>query len=238
MAVAGQLSSGETLQLTFGRVGSDRRSKQWEAGRVVECLGGVLRGPSPASPPPPHTTTTTTPPHPPICHHPPASQPERGFYAQRDGAILAYLALSVAAHKFRWVPLNLLVLILNLINLAVCWRLKGGRWVGVGSGWEGGSAWRRGGVLGGAATGCHGDVQRAPGHRCCTSPAPPPPPAPCPAPGPAATCRNGAGRSAGGGGEGPADKYTASPAAPASRLLPSPTPRPESSPFNCSPPQS
>ncbi|PSC72217.1 selenocysteine-specific translation elongation factor [Micractinium conductrix] len=74
MAVAGQLSSGETLQLTFGRVGSDRR--------------------------------------------------KRGFYAQRDGAILAYLALSVAAHKFRWVPLNLLVLILNLINLAVCWRLK------------------------------------------------------------------------------------------------------------------
>ena len=55
------------------------------------------------------------------------------FHAPRDGAIAAYLALSLAAYFSRSLPLAALVLVLNLINLLVCARLKGG-WVG---GWVG-----------------------------------------------------------------------------------------------------
>lgn len=49
---------------------------------------------------------------------------KQGFYAPRDLSILAYLLLSILAYSSRSVPLALLVLTLNAINLSICMHLK------------------------------------------------------------------------------------------------------------------
>ena len=48
-----------------------------------------------------------------------------GFYLRRDLPIIAYLLLSALSYLTRSVPLALLVLCFNVVNLAICLRLKG-----------------------------------------------------------------------------------------------------------------
>lgn len=56
---------------------------------------------------------------------------KQAFYAPRDVSLLVYLAASVLVHSAHSVPLALLVLVLNGLNLGICLRLKGER----GEGW-------------------------------------------------------------------------------------------------------
>jgi hypothetical protein len=51
-----------------------------------------------------------------------------GFYLRRDLPIIAYLLLSALSYLTRSVPLALLVLCFNVVNLAICLRLKSSIW--------------------------------------------------------------------------------------------------------------
>jgi hypothetical protein len=49
------------------------------------------------------------------------------FHAPRDLSLLSYLVATVLAYTSVSVPLALLVLVMNIVNLSMCLRLKGKR---------------------------------------------------------------------------------------------------------------
>jgi len=69
-----------------------------------------------------HRAAQLSPAHPRPCA---AAGLKRDFYGPRDLSLLAYLLLSLLAYVYRSLPLAVLVLNLNIVNLAICLRLKG-----------------------------------------------------------------------------------------------------------------